>query len=934
MLRFCGLYRNAALLGIALTATSACLAANKLTISPNSPRQLNNSTLQFTASINGELIDGPVTWTSSNPPVATIAGANGIANASLLGAGTTTITAVHGGQSASTVLTVTVAVAPVFTAQPTDTNVSAVIDPMGGVKVQLLDNLGDPLPGQNLTMSIGTNPPSLATPSLGAGVLSGTFTQTTDAAGTATFSDLKIDWLGNGYTLIATANPSSGTVAGASAAFNELRVGDICLGPDTPACQGSCPDADGDGLNDAWEIAGGIDLNGDGKIDAQHDLLLPGADPNRPDIYVHYDWMGYGDLETACTTALDCPNSGILGSPPVVCTGPPIPGNTKSCKISCQTTSDCTSLGDPHLSDVCTGSLGAMTCKHTHDPEALVPRALQAVVDRFAAHGINLHLERGQTLPHSHVLSFRLLSDPANPGNSISDGCEGGSVVSGTAGVGKYAESIFDLKANYFDPKKHSAYHYMIFSHYSGCDTSEHCTFSERPDQCLIPPVFLPLNVSLPVVGQTGYSEINGNNFIVSLGNFFNDGEALLGFAPPISAPGGAPLGQFSMGGTFMHELGHNLGLHHGGGVSLTNSPDFCVGGPSSCDELNWKPNYLSVMNYLWQANGIERASAPGEFIPVGTRLDYSTQVLPTVPVSDGVLGVLDEFSLDETVPFGLTSGNSDLFSFTDGTCVRRFWPTHAAVDWDGNGIIGDNSHAVAELDPNSDPLAVGSLGCPAPNGDKLYGHVDWGPGPGQSIFRYGFQCTQFFTYPPDAGGGGSAGTTSHTTSGGSATGSATAAVPLSAKALFGSISNNQAETPSPELSAYVARRAHVLYPTAVAKIVIRPGCRSAAKPIAPGERGPLTVVLLGAEHLDVNNVDISSLHFHGATPQGTTVMDVDGDGKPDLLIAFDMRDVKLDAKANSARLTGWLKNSQSFVGEDKIRVVPSVAGEDPACRK
>ena len=32
---------------------------------------------------------------------------------------------------------------------------------------------------------------------------------------------------------------------------------------------------------------------------------------------------------------------------------------------------------------------------------------------------------------------------------------------------------------------------------------------------------------------------------------------------------------------TFMHELGHNLGLHHGGS-----------------DDINDKPNYLSIMNY------------------------------------------------------------------------------------------------------------------------------------------------------------------------------------------------------------------------------------------------------------------------------------------------------------------------------------------------
>ena len=38
------------------------------------------------------------------------------------------------------------------------------------------------------------------------------------------------------------------------------------------------------------------------------------------------------------------------------------------------------------------------------------------------------------------------------------------------------------------------------------------------------------------------------------------------------------------LSGTFMHELGHNLGLNHGG-----NEP------------LNFKPNYISVMNYMFQ---------------------------------------------------------------------------------------------------------------------------------------------------------------------------------------------------------------------------------------------------------------------------------------------------------------------------------------------
>src|SRR5262249_35809407 len=40
--------------------------------------------------------------------------------------------------------------------------------------------------------------------------------------------------------------------------------------------------------------------------------------------------------------------------------------------------------------------------------------------------------------------------------------------------------------------------------------------------------------------------------------------------------------------GTFMHELGHNLNLGHGGG-----------------DSTNFKPNYLSIMSYRYQMSGV-----------------------------------------------------------------------------------------------------------------------------------------------------------------------------------------------------------------------------------------------------------------------------------------------------------------------------------------
>lgn len=62
-----------------------------------------------------------------------------------------------------------------------------------------------------------------------------------------------------------------------------------------------------------------------------------------------------------------------------------------------------------------------------------------------------------------------------------------------------------------------------------------------------------------------------GRDFIVSLGGFTN----------------GVGNTQ-EQAGTFMHELGHALGLHHGGK-----------------DDINYKPNYLSVMNYAFQMDGL-----------------------------------------------------------------------------------------------------------------------------------------------------------------------------------------------------------------------------------------------------------------------------------------------------------------------------------------
>jgi hypothetical protein len=86
--------------------------------------------------------------------------------------------------------------------------------------------------------------------------------------------------------------------------------------------------------------------------------------------------------------------------------------------------------------------------------------------------------------------------------------------------------------------------------------------------------------------------------------------------------------------GTLMHELGHNLGLRHGGG-----------------DGMNYKPNYLSIMNYAFQFVGLRTRTAPPRF-------DYSRFSI-----------ALDERALNENAGFGVAAGSEPADFITFGFC-------------------------------------------------------------------------------------------------------------------------------------------------------------------------------------------------------------------------------------------------------------------------
>src|SRR4030095_3103071 len=82
--------------------------------------------------------------------------------------------------------------------------------------------------------------------------------------------------------------------------------------------------------------------------------------------------------------------------------------------------------------------------------------------------------------------------------------------------------------------------------------------------------------------GNSGWTPWGSVDFVVSLGPF---GNAPGGMPGPSGLPVMGSIGQHT--GTFLHELGHSLGLGHGGG-----------------DGINRKPNYISIMSYNYQMRG------------------------------------------------------------------------------------------------------------------------------------------------------------------------------------------------------------------------------------------------------------------------------------------------------------------------------------------
>lgn len=210
-----------------------------------------------------------------------------------------------------------------------------------------------------------------------------------------------------------------------------------------------------------------------------------------------------------------------------------------------------------------------------------------------------------------------------------------------------------------FNPGRRPYFHYVLFVHdqSAGNSSSGRCCVDDR-------------------------------DFIVSLGSWANQ------------------VGTFrDQSGSILHELGHSLGLGHGGN-----------------EGRNYKPNYVSVMNYFFDPTGIPDPNIPANIDTDGDgtpdqsfRLDYSRADL-----SDLVEGSISEGA-------GIANGTDFTFWF-DPTYSVQSGQGNGALDWDFDGSV---DAAPVSVDLNAEPCvgagANGTIDSATGNDDVV---VPTGAGP------------------------------------------------------------------------------------------------------------------------------------------------------------------------------------------------------------
>jgi hypothetical protein len=191
--------------------------------------------------------------------------------------------------------------------------------------------------------------------------------------------------------------------------------------------------------------------------------------------------------------------------------------------------------------------------------EGMLPRreALDKVQQSFLARGFYLHFDVGDLFDKSPGI------DPTNHdlggGSQVAFACR----LTVTRGAKNPPipdlSTVAEYKAKSMDPARKQVFWYLLFGNTQDDVPATDCKTKGKN-------------------GSSGQAELPGNDFIMTMGNWNLNS----------SSPDQTNNLINKQASTVMHELGHTLNLRHGG-----------------FENTNYKPNHVSIMNYMYQLTGL-----------------------------------------------------------------------------------------------------------------------------------------------------------------------------------------------------------------------------------------------------------------------------------------------------------------------------------------
>ncbi len=275
--------------------------------------------------------------------------------------------------------------------------------------------------------------------------------------------------------------------------------------------------------------------------------------------------------------------------------------------------------------------------------------ALQMVVDAFSTHNIKIHFDVGNLFSSSvSPASFNLSGDVSHKvafekcTQILSSTATSNSDFTPDAGC----SSIYKYSSGSFDVRRKPVYRFMQMA---------------------------SSQLASGAGGSSGIAELPGNKFLVTLGGS--------GFAPN-NARLQTILVNFQ-GGTIMHEFGHTLGLHHGG-----------------FEDQNYKPNYFSIMNYMYQLNGLPANASGGNPLQryyYTFNNDFNSPVPGHATAGSYRLCDLPEGPCNAVFKIDYSNGSGkslDEANLLEADNIGRGSVNGAYLDWNLNGMQDPASYA------------------------------------------------------------------------------------------------------------------------------------------------------------------------------------------------------------------------------------------------